>query len=218
MRARPCRHADGRGRPRRRPDGPRVLRLSGTTPAVDRYLLQRQFRRMAITGDGSINPSRCTGSVPHIHRRRGTVVAASVEAHRLMVGIVVEPDARAEQDLVRCAGRSRRSGRARGVDIRCWARKPRRSCPGRLQRDAHRLVHRTTENGDALGLTRVLPVVGENKDGPSHAPPYGRESPIALSKSADRHPRGEDPRRPSPARSQARHPWSRAPQPSRARS
>jgi hypothetical protein len=87
----------------------------GTTPAVDRYLLQRQFRRMVITGDGSINPSRCAGSVPHIHRRRGTVVADSVEAHRL--------------------------------------------------------VHRTTENGDALGLTRVLPVVGENKDGPSHAPP-----------------------------------------------
>jgi hypothetical protein len=36
--------------------------------------------------------------------------------------------------------------------------------------------------GDALGLTRVLRVVGENKDGPSHAPPYGHESPIALSK------------------------------------
>ena len=34
---------------------------------------------MAITGDGSINPSRCTGSVPHIHRRRGTVVADSVD-------------------------------------------------------------------------------------------------------------------------------------------
>jgi hypothetical protein len=70
---------------------------------------------MVITGDGSINPSRCAGSVPHIHRRRGTVVADSVEAHRL--------------------------------------------------------VHRTTENGDTLGLTRVLPVVGENRDGPSHAPP-----------------------------------------------
>jgi hypothetical protein len=51
-----------------------------------------------MTGDGSINPSRCAGSVPHVHRRRGTVVADSVEANRLMVGVVVEPDARAEQD------------------------------------------------------------------------------------------------------------------------
>jgi hypothetical protein len=74
------------------------VRLSGTTPAVDRYLLQRQFRRISMTGDGSINPSRCAGSVPHVHRRRGTIIADSVEANRLMVGVVVEPDARAEQD------------------------------------------------------------------------------------------------------------------------
>lgn len=99
-----------------------------------------------------------------------------------MVGVVVEPDARAEQDwcdvqvdLVDQAELKQLTSDVGRENLDVLA-------PGRLQRDAHRLVHRTTKNGDALGLTRVLRVVGENKDGALPRAPYGRESPIALSK------------------------------------
>src|SRR5215469_15206735 len=145
-------------------------------PRVSWVVLPRATRRYARDRGGSSSPGRdtrrCGGPVAYADCRRGVAVVEPVEADRLAAGIVVQPDAVAEQnrrdvyvDLVDQAEpeKLRTDGGREHPEI---------LAAGRGQRDAYRLGRVTVEESDAVGGRGVFGVVGEHEDrsGPGAAP------------------------------------------------
>ena len=108
----------------------------------------------------------CGGSVAHVHRRRRLAVADPAEVDRLTAGVVVQPDALAEQD--------RRDVQVDLVDqsqLEELATDRRREhfevlAAGRFQPDPDGLGRVAVQERDAVGGRRVLGVMREHEDRP----------------------------------------------------
>ena len=106
------------------------------------------------------------GPVPYVHGRGGVALADQVEAERLSSGVVVQPDALAEQD--RCDVQVNLVDQSQFEKLTADGGREHFEvlAAGRLQPDPYRLGRAAVQERDPVGGRRVLGVVGEHEDRP----------------------------------------------------